>query len=200
MDRPIRVALMGDRPLFSTAMADILGAQAGIKVVADIGLDGDVDGLQRAAPDIVLIHFGTAVPPLETVKAIISRLAAFNTTKTVVVVPKALSISVNRIRKANATAFVEDETLFTSASAIIHAVMDGYVCYPAAPDDPLPTLSESDLRVFLGLARGMSVKDMAKTMDVSVSTIRTRKSNVMRALGCTDVIELIELAEALYCD
>ena len=66
---------------------------------------------------------------------------------------------------------------------------------PKAPGSPLEQLTPRELEVLLHLADGLSVRQCAKQMSLSESTIDNHKSRLMRKLDVHSVVELVRLAE-----
>lgn len=66
-----------------------------------------------------------------------------------------------------------------------------------AGETPTPaheTLSERELQVFLRLARGASVTDIGKTLNLSVKTVSTYRSRLLEKLGVASNAELATYA------
>jgi two-component system invasion response regulator UvrY len=59
---------------------------------------------------------------------------------------------------------------------------------------PVETLSEKEFKVFLALAKGESVNDIAETMSLSPRTVGTHLYNIKQKLGASNSAELAIIA------
>ena len=64
----------------------------------------------------------------------------------------------------------------------------------AGTAEPLDTLSEKEFKVFLALAGGQSVQDIAAVMSLSPRTIGTHLYNIKQKLGASNSAELALIA------
>jgi two-component system invasion response regulator UvrY len=62
------------------------------------------------------------------------------------------------------------------------------------PREPLDTLSETEFKVFLALARGQSVQHIAEVMSVSPRTVGTHLYNIKQKLAAANSAELALIA------
>jgi two-component system invasion response regulator UvrY len=60
--------------------------------------------------------------------------------------------------------------------------------------EPLDTLSEKEFKVFIALASGQSVQEIATVMSLSPSTVGTHLYNIKQKLGATNSAELALIA------
>jgi two-component system invasion response regulator UvrY len=60
--------------------------------------------------------------------------------------------------------------------------------------DPLDTLSEKEFKVFLALAKGQSVQEIADVMSLSPRTVGTHLYNIKQKLGASNSAELAIIA------
>ena len=64
----------------------------------------------------------------------------------------------------------------------------------AGPAEPLDALSEKEFKVFLALAGGQSVQDIAAVMSLSPRTVGTHLYNIKQKLGASNSAELALIA------
>jgi len=62
-------------------------------------------------------------------------------------------------------------------------------------DQHLDSLSHQEFAIFTMLAKGMSIEEMSKSLSLSPKTISNYKTNMMRKLGTTKLIDIILLAQ-----
>ena len=63
-----------------------------------------------------------------------------------------------------------------------------------APAPGGPTLTEREREVLAWLARGLSSREVAEQLDISVRTVETHRANLMQKLGVKSVALLIQVA------
>jgi len=64
----------------------------------------------------------------------------------------------------------------------------------ARADEPLDTLSEKEFKVFMALANGQSVQDIAAVLSLSPRTVGTHLYNIKQKLGAANSAELALIA------
>ena len=72
------------------------------------------------------------------------------------------------------------------SSAVAQLLADGLSSHPGQPDVPVhEQLSARELQVFLRLAKGETIGDMALSMFLSVKTVSTYRTRVMEKMNLT---------------
>ncbi len=62
-------------------------------------------------------------------------------------------------------------------------------------DQKLDSLSHQEFAIFTLLAKGMSIEEMSNSLSLSPKTVSNYKTNMMRKLGTTKLIDIILLAQ-----
>ena len=60
--------------------------------------------------------------------------------------------------------------------------------------DPVDSLSEKEFKVFIALAKGQSVQEIAEVMSLSPRTVGTHLYNIKQKLGASNSAELAIIA------
>jgi DNA-binding NarL/FixJ family response regulator len=90
-------------------------------------------------------------------------------------------------------ALLDGRPYFTSR--IAHMVLEGYLrSGVAAGGDAAGTLSPRERQIVQLLSEGQSNKEVARTLNVSVKTVETHRSNVMRKMGFDSLADLVRYA------
>ncbi len=209
-DRPLRVFLVDDHAMFRAGVRAELGAQAvaggQVAVVGEASTVGDaVTQIGALEPDVVLldVHMpdGGGRVVLEAVRRSHPRVKFL-----------ALSVSdaaedVIGLIRAGARGYVTKTISPDDLAAAIRRVADGdavfsprlagfvldaFAARPDAPvaDPELDQLTNREREVLRLLARGYAYKEIAKELYISIKTVETHVSNVLRKLQMSNRYEL----------
>jgi DNA-binding NarL/FixJ family response regulator len=77
---------------------------------------------------------------------------------------------------------------------VLKKVMETYVKHTNRPQTSYDRLSPREREVLKLLAEGLSVKEIATRLDLSVKTVDAHKTNLMKKIGVHDRAELIKYA------
>jgi DNA-binding NarL/FixJ family response regulator len=103
-----------------------------------------------------------------------------------------LKSDAGRILVTALQALLDGRFFFTSSVA--RMVLDGYLRSESGDADTAQTLSAREREIVQLLAEGRSNKDVARTLQISVSTAETHRSNIMRKMGFASLPELVRYA------
>jgi len=203
-DRRLRVFLVDDHAMFRTGVRAELGAH--VDVVGEAGTVAQaVAAIAAAAPDVVLldVHMpdggGRAVldsvrraspdvkflalsvsDAAEDVIGLIRAGARGYVTKTIS--PEDLASAIRRV--------ADGDAVFSPRLAGF--VLDAFAARPDVPvsDPELDQLTNREREVLRLLARGYAYKEIAKELFISIKTVETHVSNVLRKLQMSNRYEL----------
>lgn len=201
--RPIRVFLVDDHRFFLSGLRAELGEQ--FEIVGDAGdADAAIEGIRRSRPDVVLldVHLpgggGRAV--LETVRQTHPDILFL-----------ALSVSdaaedVIGVIRAGARGYVTKSISPADLAGAIRRVYDGDAVFSprlagfvldafhgrltGAIDPELDQLTAREREVLRHIARGFTYREVAKRLHLSVKTVETHVSSVLRKLQLSSRHEL----------
>ena len=206
-EAPVRVFLVDDHRLFlSGVRAELEGAVAIVGEASDV--EGAVAGIGEARPDVVLVDVHMpggggaeviarvlATAPevrflalsvsdaAEDVIAIIRAGARGYVTKTIA--PAELADAVARVD--------EGDAVFSPRLAGF--VLDAFAAATPAPADPdLDQLTAREREVLRLIARGYAYKQVARRLEISIKTVETHVSSVLRKLQLSSRYELTRWA------
>jgi DNA-binding NarL/FixJ family response regulator len=206
MTEPVRVVLVDDHSMFRSGVRAELAADTGVEIVGEAGGVGEaVAVIARTAPDVVLLDVHM---PDGGGKAVLEQVA-----KTAPAVRfLALSVSdaaedVIGVIRAGARGYVTKTISGPDLSAAVRRVADGDAVFSprlagfvldaftrnpeAAGHDPeLDQLTAREREVLRLLARGYAYKEIASRLFISVKTVETHVSSVLRKLQLSNRYEL----------
>jgi DNA-binding NarL/FixJ family response regulator len=197
---PIRLLLVDDHPLVRDGLRVRLEAVPGFEVVGEAGNAAEAQERMAALrPSLVLMDVG-----MKDVNGI-------DLTAQLLVHEPALQVLmlsmydnpeyVQRAMQAGARGYVLKDAPASEIIAAIEAVAAGGTFLSPAVSKrlfrnqaPRPLLSSREAQILSALARGLSSKQIAREMDVSVRTVEAHRQSIKRKLSLDGQAELIKYA------
>jgi DNA-binding NarL/FixJ family response regulator len=199
----IRIFLVDDHVLFRQGLKRILESEEGYSVVGEAS-DGDsaVQLIPLVQPDIVLMDI--SMPTLNGMAA---------TRKIKQVFPKAAVLLLTMHEdpflpgeglRMGASGYLLKKSADREVLKAINLVRAGLTYFPPLspreksfpPPSPLPheNLSSREKEILRHLANGKTNQEIARYLDISVSTVETHRRNLMKKLGFHNLSEIIRYA------
>ncbi|WP_102194212.1 response regulator transcription factor [Microbacterium aurantiacum] len=221
MPEPIRVLLVDDQELIRVGFRMVLEAETDIAVVGEAN-DGTSAIAQAGAlhPDIVLMDI--RMPGLDGIAATEAIVRRHPSTRVLVLTTFDLDEYAFGAIRAGASGFLLKDAQRHELTSAVRAVHRGDAALspritrmllehvspglgsPAsdAVVDPatglIATLTDRERDVFLAIGRGQTNAEIAETLYVSESTVKTHVGRVLAKLGARDRIHAVILAHRLH--
>ena len=196
----IRLLLVDDHPLVRDGLRARLEVVPGFEVVGEAGNADEAQARMAALrPSLVLMDVGMKdVNGIDLTAMLLAREPAL----------QVLMLSmydnpeyVQRAMQAGARGYVLKDAPASEIIAAIEAVAGGGTFLSPAVSKrlfrnqaPRPLLSSRESQILSALARGLSSKQIAREMDVSVRTVEAHRQNIKRKLSLEGQAELIKYA------
>ena len=196
----IRLLLVDDHPLVRDGLRARLEAVPGFEVVGEAGNAAEArERMAALQPSLVLMDVGMKdVNGIELTALLLEADPAL----------QVLMLSmydnpeyVHRAMQAGARGYVLKDSPASEIIAAIEAVAGGGTFLSPAVAKRLfrnqearPVLSPRESEILSALARGLSSKQIAREMDVSVRTVETHRQSIKRKLALDGQAELIKYA------
>ena len=204
-ERAIRVMLVDDHAVVRMGFRLLLQGTADIKVTgeADSGEEA-VRTYSEARPHVVVMDI--SMPGIGGLEAIGRILAREPMARILVLSGHEDVMHARRVLKAGALGYL---TKRSAPEALIQAIrqvhqgktyLEPSIAQQLAMQQlggeksPVDMLSEKEFKVFLALARGKSVADIAQTLSLSPRTVGTHLYNIKQKLGASNSAELAIIA------
>lgn len=203
----LRVILADDHTLVRGGIRRILESRAGCVVVGEAA-DGfeAIDALRQIDADVLVLDLKMdGRDGIEVLK--VAKIERPDL-KVIVLTMHAGREYVVRAMEEGADGYLLKDSAVQDLAAAIDAVMAGRTYFspaiqqqmaailkggsPATPD--LRALTDREREVLILLARGLSTKEIATTLDIGTRTVETHRANVMRKLGVRSVALLTQVA------
>jgi DNA-binding NarL/FixJ family response regulator len=198
-ERPIRVAVVDDHPVFRLGMAGLLGSLDGIEVVAQAEDAGQAMARIDESVDVVLmdLHLGED-SGIETTRDLVRALPDL---AVLVITMAEDDESVVAAMRAGARGYLLKSASPAEVERGIRAVANGEAILGpqvasramatltsgrTAVRVPFPELSDREREVLDLLARGYDNATIARRMVLSPKTVRNHVSNILTKLGVPD--------------
>jgi DNA-binding NarL/FixJ family response regulator len=206
--KSVRILIADDHELFRRGIAAELTQVPGWVVAAEAANGRDAAAAAAEfKPDIIVLDLTMPeLNGLDAARKIISadpaaRILILTAHESEQVVREVLSAGARgyvlksdagRVLVTAVRALLDGRYFFTSTVA--QMVLDGYLRSEARDADAAHTLSVREREIVQLLAEGNSNKDIARALDISVSTAETHRSNIMRKMEFASLAELVRYA------
>jgi two-component system invasion response regulator UvrY len=203
--RTLRVMLVDDHAVVRMGFRLLLQGTADIEVVAEADSGEEaVRQFPEVHPDVVVMDI--SMPGIGGLEAIGRILAREPAARILVLSAHEDVMHARRVLKAGAAGYL---TKRSAAEALIQAIrqvaqgktfLEGNIAQQLAMQQlsgeksPVDMLSEKEFKVFLALAKGQSVAEIADVMSLSPRTIGTHLYNIKQKLGASNQAELAIIA------
>lgn len=203
----LRVILADDHTLVRAGIRRILESRAGCVVVGEAadGIEA-IDLLRQIDADVLVLDL--KMERRDGIEVLRVAKVERPDLKVIVLTMHAGREYVVRAMEEGADGYLLKDSAVQDLAAAIDAVMAGRTYFspaiqqqmaailkgrsPATPD--LRALTDREREVLILLARGLSTKEIATTLDIGTRTVETHRANVMRKLGVRSVALLTQVA------
>ncbi|WP_223422473.1 response regulator transcription factor [Tateyamaria pelophila] len=197
----IRVLIVDDHPMVAQGIQSVLEDHDGIEVVGTLHNGrAALDQLETLAPDVILMDLN--MPEMDGLTATEMVLERRPGTRILVLSMHDNPEYISSALSHGAMGYVLKDVPTDEIAEAIETVMRGekYLCTGAegaiAPKsgDVTSALTSREQTILLQLARGLSNKEVANALDISVRTVETHRKNIKRKLGISSTAGLTRYA------
>lgn len=200
-----RVILADDHTLVRAGIRRILESQPQFEVVAEAADGaGAIEALRQGQADVLVLDLN--MNGLEGIDVLREARRVSADLKVVILTMHAGREYVARAIAEGADGYLLKDSAVQDLAAAIEAVIAGGTFFSPAiqqqmaeivrdgPKQGLQTLTDREREVLTLIARGLSTKEIAATLDIGPRTVETHRANLMRKLGVKSVALLTQVA------
>jgi len=202
----IRIMLVDDHAVVRVGFRMLLNATSDIEVVdeADSG-EAAYQRYPEVRPDVVVMDL--AMPGIGGIEAVRRLLSRDAQARVLILSAHEDTAHLKRVLKVGALGYLSKRSAPEDLIGAVRAVAAGRIYLDAdlarklAVQDlgggtagPVEALSEREFTVFIQLARGQSVNQIAETLCLSPNTVGTHLYNIKQKLGAANQAELALIA------
>jgi len=201
----IRVMLVDDHAVVRVGFRMLLEASGDIEIVGEAeNGEAAYQRFPELKPDVVVLDLAMpGMGGIETVRRLVAREPH---TRVLVLSAHEDMVHLKRVLNAGALGYLSKRTAPEELIGAVRAIaegrvyIDGELASKLALQDlngapsPADALSEREFTVFIQLARGQSVNQIAETLKLSPNTVGTHLYNIKQKLGANNQAELALIA------
>lgn len=207
MNKPIRVLVVDDHAIVREGICALLARREDIEVVGEAA-DGNraIDAVVRLDPDVVLMDI--AMPGMNGLEATREIHTRFPSVRILVLTQHENKEYILPLLHAGAAGYVTKDVRASELAEAIRSVYEkgGYlqpsittavvsaIAESPGPGDEQMILTEREIQVVRLIAEGLSNREIAERLSISVKTVDTHRGNIMEKLNVHNTAELIKYA------
>ena len=203
---PIRVLIADDHPLVRAGISSLVTKIEGVKVVGEAGTGGEaLDLVREHRPNLMLLDI--TMPERNGFEVLEEVTKKYPDIKVIVLtVHEALEYAKKALR-AGAAGFLSKSAAITELEEAIQTVVrgEGYVSpdilkrtllevQGATNEERLASLTPRQRETLRLIAEGLTTKQIARDLNISVKTVETHRAQLMERLDIHDVAGLTRYA------
>lgn len=190
----VSIFICDSQPLFRFGLKLAIEKHEGLKVVGEAGSKDELlDALPRSNPEVLLLDMSIA--RLENFCLLRQIKVQYPAVKVIVLSPKSVHLTeiLAVIQEGVAGCLFRDSPPELVLSAI-QSVAKGvpwiqrefteliFQIFNSLPDEPIRTLTEKERQILILLAKGLTNKEIAKQLGLSLQTVKTHVSHILQKL------------------
>ncbi|MBO3278125.1 response regulator [Pseudomonas schmalbachii] len=197
-----RILIVDDHPVVCMAVTAMLEKEGHTIVgTADNGVDA-LYMTKELLPDLVILDIG--IPKLQGLEVISRMTQAELPVRVLVLSSLEPSLFAMRSLEAGAAGFISKQSGLADLMGAVNAILSGYDCFPVIngrslckreDDDILQSLSDKEIIVLQYLASGFASKEIAEQMLISIKTVSTYKTRLLKKLRMKSLVDIVDFAK-----
>jgi len=196
----VRILIADDHSVVRMGLASLLGTAKNIEIVGE-AINGE-DAVRKAMklrPDVIVMDL--VMPKKDGVAATEEIRSAAPETKVMILTTFGTSDDIARALKAGAIGAIMKSSTNRELLSAVQAVAAGKRFVSAevegilANDPPLPELSQRQREILDSISRGLTNKDIAAQLDISLESVKSHIKIILEKLNAASRTEAASIAQ-----
>ena len=202
--RHVRILLVDDHPIVRDGYRRLLESTPDIRVEADASSGDEACARYlELKPDVLIIDLNlSGINGIEAIRRIRqhdpdARILVFSMHDSPVMVTRALEAgATGYLSKSSAAAEMVDAVREVARGRpyLSKGLVEDFVATKMTANDPLKGLTPREFQIFIRLAQGQVVNEIAAVLCISPKTVGVHQTNIMKKLRLRNASELTRLA------
>jgi DNA-binding NarL/FixJ family response regulator len=200
MKAKVRILIADDHSVVRMGLASLLGTAKNVEVVGE-AINGDeaVRKALKLRPDFVVMDL--VMPRKDGVAATEEILTDAPETKILILTTFGTSDDITRTLKSGATGAIMKSATNRELLAAVQSVAQGRRFVSAevegilANDPPTPELSQRQREILESIARGLTNKEIATALDISLESVKSHVKVILQKLEASSRTEAAAIAQ-----
>jgi two-component system nitrate/nitrite response regulator NarL len=205
----VKLLLVDDHPMMLLGLSQTVAQQPNLTLVGQAPTGALALKLARElTPDIVVMD--VHLPDMDGIEAARQMLSALPATKIIMLSGDATRVRVGEALEAGACGYLSKSSDFAELVRAIDLVMEGRLYLGSevsagiledyrksvvqGPEPSKPLLTERDKQFLRLIAEGRRNRGMAESLAVTINSVETYRSRLMKKLGCASTAEMVRYA------
>jgi DNA-binding NarL/FixJ family response regulator len=203
-----QVLLVDDHPLFRQALHTVIKAAKPQLMITEAGTLEGARGALSGSARFALVLLDMKLPDSEGFSGLLQLRGEFPATPIVIISTTEDASVIARAIALGAAGYVPKSSSRAQITQALDAVLSGEIWSPLSmATEQMPSLvksvaslSPAQLRILMGLRRGMRNKEIAYEMNVSEVTVKCYMTTMFRKLGVTNRTQALIVAQNLLLE
>lgn len=203
-----RVLLVDDHPLFRQALRTVIKAAKPQLAITEAGTLEGARTLLDGASHFALVLLDLKLPDSEGFSGLLQLRGEFPAIPIAIISTTEDATAIGRAIALGAAGYIPKSSSRAQITQALDALLAGEVWSPvSASAEQVPplvksiaSLSPAQLRILMGLRRGMRNKEIAFEMNVSEVTVKCYMTTMFRKLGVTNRTQALIVAQNLLLE
>ncbi len=200
----IKILVVDDHTIFRQCIVGQIQTQEGYEVVAETGSGvASVKFAEDLAPDVIIMDI--SLPDIDGIEVVKRIRQKDRKCKIILLSMHRYSEILNHLKDIGVDAYLLKDDAFEDLLYAIKAVGEGKryispsllieeVSVPRTPSFSVSPLTEREKEIVALIAEGLTSREIADQLCISIKTVETHRARIMEKLGVKNVAELIRYA------
>jgi DNA-binding NarL/FixJ family response regulator len=209
VDQPVKLLLVDDHPIVRSGLRMLFLAEPGMKIVGEAGSGAEaIEAVQRLQPDVVIMD--VSMPGMNGIEATRRIKAAHPQTAVLALTMYEDEQYFFEMLNAGASGYIPKRAAPDDLVSAIKVVAEGNVFLystlarflmrdmaeraAAEPQESEDALTAREREVLTCIAEGMTNREIAESLVISIKTVERHRENIMAKLDMHNRVELVKYA------